>query len=147
MADFLDRIGRALLKLGESLITPDDTAPARERSIEETEPMFPHAQDTGSIFEDHGTDDPSDFPSWWGPAEYRLWEVEPQTYKPFYDEYPSQWRDLIRAFDKGWVIRKGRSASKETRDAAREDFYDRANMTKSSFDWIAYRAYLAEVGS
>lgn len=150
MAGFFDRFGRALSSFWEELKTPDGIElpePAHTHSVSDTEPLFPHAAPEPDIFSDHGLDDKSDFPQWWGEPEFKLWEREPQTYKPFYDEYPGQWRELIREFDKGWVVRPGHSVSYETRVEHRETFYTLAGMTAASFDWKAYRAYLAEVGS
>lgn len=144
MADFFNRLGRALGKFWEEINDPETPEPGPTHGIEETEPNFPHDTTNYSILEDHGLDDKSDFPKSWRAPQFKLWEREPQTYKPFYDEYPSQWKDLIKSFDTGWV-QKG--VDPDRREAARETFYDQAGMTKSSFDWKAYRAYLAEVGS
>lgn len=143
-----DKLGRAFSKFWEELNTPEGTSlgePAPTRPISDTEPFFPHAVDTDrdDVF-NHGTDRREDFPSTWGAPQFRLWETEPNTYRSLYDEYPSQWRDVIGAFDKGW-IRKGMDP--EARESYRLEFYSLTGMTPGSFDWRAYRAYIAEVGS
>lgn len=87
-------------------------------------------------------DTPQSYPKSWGPQERDFFDREPNTFRGLYDS-KSEFSSVQRVFNKGWIARTSRRA----RDNARDSFYELTGTLKSSFDWEAYREYLAAVGS
>lgn len=93
------------------------------------------------------------YPDSWGSREIQLWESEPQTFRGFYTD--AEYADLQNTFEHGWLRTQNHTnpalqsnQDKPERDAWRQRFYDlTGGMLPASFDWSAYREYLAEVGS
>lgn len=82
--------------------------------------------------------DANDYPSYWEPHERAFFDEEPNNYKELYTD--AEWEDLQDAFYTGWLER---DLSHEERQAARDEWYDLSGVLPESFDWEAYREYLA----
>jgi len=89
----------------------------------------------------------ADYRDGWGEAERNLWDLEPGAYRELYPD-EIEWDRLQEVFEIGWFYdRDGYNPSPDERNAAREEFWDITGTVPESFDWEAYRDYLAEKGS
>lgn len=82
------------------------------------------------------------YPDDWSPAARDFWDEAPMTEREFYND--SQWDDLQDAFERGWLHT---GMTHDEHEAARQEFYDLAEITEDSFDWDAFREYLHSIGS
>lgn len=84
-------------------------------------------------FDEHGP-----YPEGWGEHEIELWDSEPNTYSAFYSR--DEFRELQTSFEQGWLTG---GIDPDERENAREAFYNLTGVMPSTFDWQAYRDYLA----